>query len=273
MASSGISFGSAWQRFFDPRTYIPFLIGSIALGVVSNGVYSLLTHWLGDTPPRIALIVVGTLAIFLFTVFVVARRLPGGVRRVARDSRSPQKRRGLIFMVSQMDPCRKAVAYHRPMLERCWLLCSTQTMTMAAALRDEFERSGLDVGDPIVINDVNDPLEFRREIDKIYGTLPADWQASEVIADYLGMTAHASVGMVLACLEADRPLEYTLPVYDDQRKPVGALDPLEIVLDWEVAGKERYSAPAAVKAPEQRAAGASDANSSRELHRGDEARG
>jgi hypothetical protein len=231
-----LSFGDAWQQFFDVRTYVPFLIGSVALGVISNGVFSLLTFWLGVTPPRIVLIIAGTLLVFILMVWIVALRLAGAVRRVARDSRKPEKRRGLIFLVSQLEPCRTAVAYHQPVLERCWLLCSTKTLAMAQSLRGEFARSGVRIDEPCVINDVNDPLEFRREVAEIYENLPEGWQPSDVIADYLGMTAHASVGMVLACLEKDRPLEYTLPVYDDDRRPIGAEDPMEIVLDWEAAG-------------------------------------
>lgn len=52
--------------------------------------------------------------------------------------------------------------------------------------------------EPIVINDIYDPLEFYRQVKRIYQNLPNNWTKKDIIADFTGMTAQGSVGMALA---------------------------------------------------------------------------
>jgi hypothetical protein len=85
--------------------------------------------------------------------------------------------------------------------------------------------------EPIIINDVYDLLEFRTPVGKIYRGLPDGRSESDVISDYVGMTAHGSVGMVLACVASRRPLQYTPARFDEQLKATASLDPIEIVLE------------------------------------------
>ena len=99
------------------------------------------------------------------------------------------------------------------------------------------------------INDVNDPLEFRDEVLKIYAGLADGWQTSDVIADYVGMTSHASVGMVLAWWEVRFPLQYTLPMFDEDRRPIGAADPMEITLVRQGERGAPEPGPAATPSP------------------------
>lgn len=220
----------AWQGLFDPRAIGPFLIGSLCLGLLSNAVYEIVTTWFGDSPSRLGMIIAGTVVILVGCVVAFAQFVAREPKLVGLRKRCPRPHRGLVLMVSQEVPCRKAVAYHKGTLRQCWLLCSTKTLPMAERLRAEFAAEGIDVPDPIVINDVNDPQEFRDEVVKIYAGLPDDWSAADVIADYLGMTSHASVGMVLAWWEVRFPLQYTLPIFDEERRPIGAADPIEITL-------------------------------------------
>jgi hypothetical protein len=120
-------------------------------------------------------------------------------------------------------------------LERVWLICSTgSSQDLANALRREYPN--VCRGEPIVINDVNDPEEYYREVVKIHARLPDGWKSSDVIADYTGMTKHGSVGMVLACMGADRPLQYTLAKKDAQGKVTGSQTCIEIDLTWETVG-------------------------------------
>ena len=148
---------------------------------------------------------------------------------------APAKRKGLILMVSQKAPCEKAIRYHLPVLERCWLLCSEQTRHIAEELRHDFPHE-ISAQDFITIVNINDPLEYCQKVDNIYHNLPDGWGESAVIADYLGMTAHGSVGMALACMHSTRPIQYTLPRYDEHRNPIEPEDPIEIVLNWEMFG-------------------------------------
>jgi hypothetical protein len=223
--------GQAAKAFFSPEALAPFLLGWLCLGVLSNSLYTVITKLLGDEIPSLILMGIGALVVMLTSLYLFERvvtrdrsssALPPNVRK-------PAKRRGLIIMVSHPAPCRKAIGYHLGMLERCWMLCSKQTLEVAQQLRQQFAEVCLDP--PIVVNDVNDPLEYRRWVDTIYRALPEHWQVSDVISDYVGMTAHGSVGMVLACLEQGRPLQYTAARYDEQLKPIESLDPIEIVLD------------------------------------------
>lgn len=229
------SFIQAVKIFFSPETILPFMLGSVFLAVLGNAVYDILKNSLGTETPALIRIAISSLLIFFasvgFVTWLVSKRLSrlSSVNPVL-GNRKPQKHRGLILLVSNEEPCQRAIRYHLPKLQRCWLICSTQTLPIAEKLRQEFPMVCQDA--PIVINDVYDPLEFRTRINEIYlKRLPATWAETDVIADYVGTTAHGSVGMVLAALGTDRPLQYTPAKLDlGTRKPVGCLDPIEIVL-------------------------------------------
>jgi hypothetical protein len=229
MPRPALQIRSALQRIFDAKTIGPFLVASVTLGILSNGLYELAADAIGRTPWRLGMLVAAAFVIFGGCVLIVAANLKGGPACDIGKGK-PGKRRGLIFLVSQEPPCRKAVEYHRGALERCWLICSAATLEMANRLREEIRSGGIDVPEPIVVNDVHDPAEFRDEIVKIYEHLPEGFRTSDVIADYLGMTSHATAGVVLAWSELEFPLQYTLPMFDHDRKPTGAADPIEISL-------------------------------------------
>ena len=236
-----VNMGQAAKVFFSPEALAPFLLGWICLGLVSSSIYGLLTLWLGGHFAPVAFIGASSLVVVLSSLHFFQRGLahiplsaamPPGVRK-------PAKRRGLVIMVSHPAPCRKAIEYHLGTLQRCWMLCSKQTLEVALQLQLQYPDVCLDA--PIVVNNVNDPLEYRRWVDSIYRALPENWQVNDVIADYVGMTAHGSVGMVLACLEQSRPLQYTAAQYDDKLRPINSLDPIEIVLDPKSFGIESKS--------------------------------
>ena len=220
----------ALAAFFTPRALVPFLLGSVVLSVLGNAVFQMAENLLGATTQSLVFIALGAVLILVGVVAVLAHVL---AREAPPQSipgkRPPAKHRGLILMVSQAAPCRKAIQYHQPALERCWLLCSIQTRDVAVELRSEFPKECC--LEPIVIHDVLDPLEFRSRIQQIFGGLPDGWAEADVISDYLGMTAHASVGMVLACMSANRHLQYTVAHRNEQLRPIEPLDPIEITLE------------------------------------------
>ncbi|MEM9567464.1 MAG: hypothetical protein AAF974_04080, partial [Cyanobacteria bacterium P01_E01_bin.34] len=65
---------------------------------------------------------------------------------------------------------------------------------------------------------INDPNYIRQLIDEIYteAEQQADLKAPNIIADYTGGTKSMTAGMVLACSEPDRSLEYFASRYDQQ---------------------------------------------------------
>lgn len=221
----------AARVFFNYEALLPFLFGSVCLGVLSNAVYQILVSWWGSRAPVAVGIAIGSFVALVFAVWSFGRV----VKALQLDppdafaTRHPAPRKGLILMVSRIDPSRKAIEYHEEALEQCWLICSTRTLDLARQLIKTFPK--IRFPEPLLINDVQSPLEFRDCIEKIYQNLPDGWQESDVIADYVGMTAHGSVGMALACVPARRPLQYTPAPYDEQLRPVEPLDPIEIVVE------------------------------------------
>ena len=182
--------------FFNYETLIPFLLGSVFLSVLSNAVYQVFTNWFGTTTPVAIGIGLGALAIFALALWAFARAVDRMILRPMGGfhARRPAPRKGLILiMVSRLEPSRKAVEYHGDTLLQCWLICSPRTLPLARQLAGEFTR--LTFPEPVVVNDINDPLEFRACVERIYERLPDGWQPGDVIADYVGMTAHGSVGM------------------------------------------------------------------------------
>lgn len=206
-----------------------FILGALCLGVVGDGVFQLLMAWFGSSPGSLSLIVVAALFILFGLGPLTARALRRRESVLGDPSRRrPLPRKGLIFLVSQNEPVfREAIKPHESTIERVWLVCSQQTLPLANSLKEDQERLGR-VVTPLVVNDVLDPFEFYNRVKGIRDGLPNDWDCADVIADYVGMTAHASVGAVLACLLVGFSLQYTPGVYDDQLKAVRPLPSFEV---------------------------------------------
>lgn len=243
MASS--SFSSGLQLITAPKTLTTFLIGGVALGVVGNAVYQLLTNWLTTSNYAAVRIIIGSLAVLIGVLWFLSR-LAHRLRPAPPipNKRPPDKRRGIIFLVSNEPTIRKALAWHAESLEWCWLVCSEQTMPLAAKLRAELTEQGKNA-ELALVNDVLDPVECRNTVNGIYAKLPMGLSESDVILDFTGMTAIASVGAVLACLDEQRAIQYTPGVFDNELKAVRPRDPVEIRLNW---GMLQTSADRSVKA-------------------------
>jgi hypothetical protein len=226
----------ALKIVLNAETIVPFLVGSVFLAVFGGVVYDIFKHLLGDTIP--GLIRIGAIALLILVIavaivaWVISKRLSGLSDHVPFEIQQKAldcKYRGLILLVSNSEACQTAIQFHQPTLKRCWLICSPKTLPEAERLQQQFSEC---LDQPIVINDVYDPLKFRNCVSMIYRTrLPQGWQESDVIADYTGMTVHASVGMVLACAERGRSLQYTPARFDEQRKELGSLNPIRISLN------------------------------------------
>jgi hypothetical protein len=226
----------ALKIFFSPETIVPFLIGSICLAIFGSAIYDILKNSFGDTTPDLVRIAVITLLILLFAIGVVSWSIAQRLARAfdipfhIRQKHLDQRYRGLILLVSRFEACETAIRFHLPRLQRCWLVCSAQSLEIAEQLRQQFPTVCID--QPIVINDVYQPLEVCDRVHEIYrDRLPHHWQESEVIADYTGMTAHASVGVVLACVGTQRPLQYTPAKFDAQSRAIGSLTPIKVSLN------------------------------------------
>ena len=235
-----------WKTFFDPQTIIPFLIGSVAMGMVSNGLYSAVAKAIGEDQPivHLRIAIASMLILALAVIFARWRLSPRG--REELNKSKPEAHRGLVLLVSQPVACRTAIQHHLLKLERVVLICSPQTRSMAEDLQREFPLLTTEI---MTADDVLDPKLIYDLVRKAYSKLPKDFPAEEMISDYTGMTAHASVGMVLACMERDWPLEFTPALLDENRKPIGSLPPIEIGLSYKPNSPGARSVVVAVNAP------------------------
>jgi CRISPR-associated protein (Cas_Cas02710) len=228
------SISTGLQLLTTPQTIGTFLIGGIALGVLGNAVYQLLTNWLTASNYAAIRIITGAF-LTLISVAWFLSRLTHKLQSTPPlpNKKRPEKRKGIIFLVSNEPTIRKALEWHYSELRRCWLVCSEQSIELAKKFRNEIETDNKKV-EIILVNDVFDVVEIRNKVDGIYRKLPPDFSESDVILDFTGMTSIASVGAFLACLNEDRPIQYTPGVFDTQLRAVQARDPVEVVLDWQV---------------------------------------
>lgn len=223
------SFSSGLQLMFTPAALVPFLIGSLALAILGNAGYQLLTNWLGTESLAVVKIALGALLVIVGAAWTISR-IVNRLRSVPEiNQKRPDKRKGLILLVSNEQTSRKAIAWHHDTLKHCWLLCSAQSAAIAAKLKDELNREGKSV-ELVFINNVFDPLEYRDRVERIYSKLPSECLESDVILDFTGMTSCGSVGSVLACLDEKRAIQYTPGYYDATLKATTPLDPVEVVL-------------------------------------------
>lgn len=165
------------------------------------------------------------------------------LQRLARRShvtaayKKPEKHRGLIFLVSPTGdaPCRKAIDFHSGTLTHLWLLYTDRSAGVAEDLRKYAQDLGVTVADfeRLRVHDYQDLREVRGKVDWIHENLsPYGLESRDVIADFLGMSSNASVGMVLACLDQDRPLQYTMPRHNAEGGKMGVDDPMQVELTW-----------------------------------------
>ena len=239
-------FASGLQLMFTPQAFFPFLTGSLALAVAGNTLYQFLAIWIGSHPQDLMRIFIGAILILGLAAFILSKYInrmrpaPPMIRKKA-----PFPHKGLILLVSNETTSRKAIDWHRQKLDRCWLLCSTRTLSIAQKIEEELNSSGKSVKYELV-DDVFDPLECRDKVERIYQALPEDWKEDDVILDFTGMTACASVGSVLACLDEKRAIQYTPGQYNEALKVMQPLEPVEIVLHWE---KLRGAPPSGKNSP------------------------
>lgn len=217
---------------FTPAALLPFLTGSLAIAISGNAAYQLLTNWFGTTNTAIVKIGISALLIVVGAALAFSsylNRLKPCPPLIGK--KPPDKRKALILLVSNEPLSRRAVAWHEKTLRYCWLLCSAQSASIAESIKQSIVEQGVKA-QMIMINDVFDPLEYKQKVERIYSDLPADCSETEVILDFTGMTACASVGSVLASLSEFRSIQYTPAQYDASLKAVVPLDPVEVILHW-----------------------------------------
>jgi hypothetical protein len=224
------------QLMLTPEALVPFFFGAIALGIVGNAAYDGLLGVFGGSMRTIGMIAGGSIAVMIGCALVFARVVNRVRQRPPLPGKSkPTPRKGLIVLVSNPVSLKKAVDYHAGTLEHCWFVVSAQSRPKAEPIEQSLQSQNK-ATHWVMVDDVYDPIEIRNKISGIYDRLPEGISEPDVILDFTGMTSVASVGSVLACLNSARPIQYTPPVFNATMQPVGAQDPIEITLDYELLG-------------------------------------
>lgn len=219
------------KEFFSPSTFVTYVVGAVCLSIIGNGLTQILNNAFGTTTSRALIIIIVFFLILALALWLFHRRMVRvNAQTFAPTPQAPRLRRGLILLISKPETAEEAIKYHLGILEHCWLIASEESKAVAESLRDKYIDRVKFHEKIVIINDVNNPLEYCDRVNDIYARLPIGWQETDVIADYTGMTAHGSVGMTLACLPRQRALQYTPGKFDKELKAVQPLPPIEINL-------------------------------------------
>ena len=222
-----------WESMFSPDLLIPFIFGAVALGVLGNAVFTLLTNWLTTENPALIRISIGAfLSIVLFGWMLRKFLYRRQIAAFSIGKKKPDQRKGMILLVSNFQTARAAIEIHKELLSRCWLICSDASEKVGYELKTEFENKSTEF-EIICIGDLEvfDPVILKNKVEEIYSNLPDFFSEQDVILDFTGMTAVASVGAVLACVGKNRPMQYVPAPYNQKLKAVQPSEPIEIELN------------------------------------------
>ncbi|MCY7273938.1 MAG: hypothetical protein LH702_09340 [Phormidesmis sp. CAN_BIN44] len=175
------------------------------------------TNWLDYVPPLVVFLFPFGILLLLGIRQNIQQRNHSGF--VGGGLQCPAGKRGLILLVSNPDSAMYAIAFHHQQgdLERVWLLPSDGSdaaqfgaSSLPAALKIQQRCAqtfpGLQVE---VMRQGVSPADSQDTFDlvnRIYRQ--SRHEPSELIADFTGGTKPMAVGMIMACLPAERELEY-----------------------------------------------------------------
>jgi hypothetical protein len=157
-----------------------------------------------------------------------SRRRGRGLGPIA-DLPNPPQGRGLIFLFSREDTLREAIAYHRPHLAHCWLLVTPEMRERAAGVVSRYPDL------PFTLH----PLSGRYDSQGCYRTVAHVYREEaprlgiaprQVVADITGGTKPMTLGMIVACLEGDYPIEHVPTAFDVAGQPTGPLPPIQLMV-------------------------------------------
>lgn len=226
-----------FELFYTPRFPLFFLTGMVLLAVMGNMLTDLLKHYLGASPWH--LILIFAITALGLALLVAAAHAAGAIQKrltatspyVIIDRPKPNKCRGLIAFVSGREPehLRKALKYHSPELQRAWLIATKETKSQAREIQHEYESDKLSIR-IVDLDDQWDLPKAKAVVEKIYGDgLIGGLKEEDIIADFTGGTKPMSAGMIFACMNPSRKLQYVPADYSGSTpRP---LDPIEYGLD------------------------------------------
>lgn len=209
------------------------LVSGVVLAMILNMISEVLADLWGVT--GVAVAVFGMLVLIFLIVYAYyifsERKYLEPTKIISKEN--PSKRKGLIVLVSNEPTLLSAIRYHEGELKCCWLIV-TQQAKDRGFLNDvrrqvppeiHFEERGL--------QDEYDAKECYAIVRGVYQDDVARFglEPKDVIADITGGTKPMTMGMALACIEGEYPVEHVPAVYDDSLEAIRPLAPIEISYD------------------------------------------
>ena len=204
----------------SPWLIVAFILGIIAVGVLSNFVFSVtfdLTTFVLDKILR-TLGVIGACVLLAYLAYRYDLHQAWQVQKFTAtfDEHLAKPHAGLIWLLSpgNIELPLFAIRYHHvaggAVLQHCWILVSPSAIAIYDRLAARVEELGYAVELHLVALSGETIETTYQAIDRVYSTeatqvgLPAD----QIIADFTGGLKTMTAGMVMACLPHGRQLEY-----------------------------------------------------------------
>jgi hypothetical protein len=216
---SSPSLNDLLRPFLETRAPLLFLIGSLALAILGNAVYELLTSTFGATPEFLIALVISATLIFSFVALSFQRLLrvleqrQVLVRNIIAPEQQAAPHAGLILPVGLHPQGAEAaiIAWHQrgATLRHCWLLASPQVE--AHEKFGDLKQSLLEHNVIPHVVKLDDAIQSDQVYTKVRETIAAARKLGDaipLIADITGGTKAMTAGTLLACLEEQVAVQY-----------------------------------------------------------------
>lgn len=221
------------EPFLRALTEVPWfgpVVSAVLVALLVNILTEALTTWGGLWLgwAAVGLLALATVA-FVYAYHVSESRRRGRGLGPIVDRPNPKKHRGLIFLFSREETLREAIRHHQPVLGHCWLLVTPEMQDAVREAMSHFPNLRF------TLHPLSDRYDsqacyqtvsdiYRREAPRL-GIPPA-----QIIADITGGTKPMTMGMIVACLEGDYPIEHVPTAFDAAGRPTGPLPPIQITV-------------------------------------------
>ncbi len=154
---------------------------------------------------------------------------------------------------SNLEPVIRAIYTHRAGLKHCWLISTTSVLGGQAGslpytgvlIKYLREVKGMQCsfhgGEPYAVSLDDDALVTLRTRDRIDAAFKEakslGIETNQVVADFSAGVRSMTLGMILACLDGSRDIQFIGTHYDEAGKPTGGLFP--ILFDFEPKIEDR----------------------------------
>lgn len=210
------------------------VFGAILLSIFANLLYDLLKDHGGIGVA--ALLLLGIFLLAVLSIGIYTRRLEARRKENLQpiDKPHPSPHKGLVILVSNEPVVRKAIDYHLPILQHCWLITTPQTASLGATVQNAY--LGRVNCYPRGIENELDSEGCYHLVSAIYAEAERmGLAAQDIIADITGGTKPMTAALVLACLRGEPPLDLQhvptrYETVDGKRQPTAPLDPIQIVI-------------------------------------------